>query len=280
MKKETKEFIDILLLNKDEMFKYVVKYLKDRCIRMTVKKDKYIYVHHHSFNKTRPLLTSHLDTINDMYNETPTLIIEGNIISSGNQAVLGGDDRAGVWIMLQLLDKGISDYDYLFCCDEEIGGIGSKEFAKDYKDLPYSCILSLDRRGDKEIASYGYDNEMLLKIFTDKGYTYAKGSFTDCVNISSVNKMSCYNLSVGYNYEHTSEEIQNIQTMYNVLALLRDKGIIDKLTMEVFEQEKRVNDNYLLEPLLCDCCGVHAPLYSVESYEYGYMVCADCVELY
>jgi putative aminopeptidase FrvX len=48
--------------------------------------------------------------------------------------VLGGDDRAGVEIMLILINDGCRDYDYLFCFDEEIGGVGSSKFANDYSE--------------------------------------------------------------------------------------------------------------------------------------------------
>lgn len=288
MKKETKEFISLLLMTQEELFDYVCRFLKARDIKYEVSKGNYIYIHDHAWNVKRPLLTSHLDTINDSYNELPSICIKDNTISTKNKAVLGGDDRAGVWIMLQLLDKGVMDYDYVFFCDEETGGKGSRIFvntigAKAIEE--YSCYISLDRRGKKEVASYGYDNAELVKVFTDVGYKSVRGTFTDCVNLSSATDVACINLSVGYNNEHTSDEVQDINVMYDVVARLSTMTIIDKLSNKEFKYEETYVrwDKYVdtfREPMLCDCCGEHLPLYDIDVSGNSYYLCEDCLKYY
>lgn len=290
MKKQTKEFLEILMLTQEELYNYIIDFLTIRDIKYKAKDEAYIYINDHAWNVTRPLLTSHLDTINDSYNELPRLSIKDNIITTTNKAVLGGDDRAGVWVMLQLLDKGIKDYDYVFFCDEEVGGLGSKLFAKEHliDIIEYSCYISLDRRGSKEVASYGYDNDDLVKVFTDIGYTSVRGSFTDCVNLSNVTEVACINLSVGYNNEHTNSEVQDITVMYNLVNRLSNDSLIDKLStreyryedIQVYNNQWSSYKEVLNDPMLCDCCGEHLPLYDCDVSGNSYYLCSDCLKYY
>lgn len=282
MKKQTKEFINMLKMTQEELGKYVLSKVDNNSSKVYNKHNSYIYI---EYDEGNPILTSHLDTINthDYINKAPEPILaiygDDTINNLNEKAVLGADDRAGVWVMLQLLYSGNINYNYLFCYDEEIGGVGSKEFANEFKEKLYksSCFISLDRRGSNEIASYGYDNDDLIKVFTDIGYKPVTGSFTDCVNLSRVSDIACCNLSVGYNYEHTDTEVQDINVMYKVLDVLH------KVSHNFVRQYHAYDDIYSdmdIEPLLCECCGEHAPLYVVTVGNYDYQVCSECKEYY
>ena len=283
MKKETKEFLKLLKMTQEELASYILTNVANA----VYKEGYYIYIEN---DKHNPILTSHLDTINSHSNNKcdpiPKLaIIDGVIHNQNPNSVLGGDDRAGVWIMLQLLYKGNSSYNYLFCFDEEIGGHGSTKFAKDYKHKikDSSCYISLDRRGSNEVASYDYDNEELFAVFEDIGYERVNGSFTDCVNLSEETDIACCNLSVGYNNEHRASEIQDIAVMYKVV------DVLERVSHNFIKQYKvefsRYSDEYLFSddvstPVLCECCGQHLPLYSVAVDRYDYQLCIDCKAYY
>lgn len=284
MKKETKEFIKLLLMTQEELFNYVCSEIPVG-VKALKAKGNYIYVTTTGEHKHKPLLTSHLDTVDEGRNDRlqpKDLVISNGVLSTKGEGVLGGDDRAGVWIMLQLLrdTDRCYDYDYVFFCDEEVGGIGSSLFGNTHNDLiqDYNCFISLDRRGVDEVATYGYDNQELIDVFVDKGFVEAYGSFTDCVNLSEASNVACVNLSVGYDNEHTNAEIQSIVGMYSTLRVLQDKEIVDKLTTSVYNIETmyswRNNTEVVQEnAIICDCCGDHAPLYQ----EGRYLLCADCI---
>ena len=309
MKKETKEFIRMLMMTQDELFKYVLEQLVALEMDFDYDLGNYILVKTTPL-ATKALLTSHLDTVDDnaKIRKNPQVVIENGVISvkEGTNTCLGGDDRAGVWIMLQLLRSPQAlDYDYVFCCDEEVGGHGSTAFAKEYKELinEYNAIISLDRAGVDDCATYGYNNDELIKVFNKVGFKEEWGSFTDCVNMSAVSDVACVNLSVGYFSEHSSRETQNISVMYNTLAIMQRAEIIDALTTQRYEHdgyafsggwggnyswEQEYGDTHTasatqqgLDPIFCECCGQHLPLYNVKTYDdEEYSLCFDCVDLY
>lgn len=192
--------------------------------------DKYVVINKESIPK--PMLCVHLDTINTHYvgetDITPNdfeLDEVSNVIglsSLSQLSCLGGDDRAGVYIALKLLDYMIEydDWKYSigFFKDEELGCIGSSYY-KD--DLDTTCYIGLDRRSFKgryEVALYDYDNVALTTKFTELGYIECKGSITDSAELAG--SVACINLSVGYDKEHTKNEVLYLDCMeytYNVL---------------------------------------------------------------
>lgn len=252
-------------------------------------------------NNPKPMLCVHLDTINTSYNVTPTSdMLDYNkdkqvysLNFKGKQACrcLGGDDRAGLWVLLHVLfNKDIAkEYCYGVFFDEEVGGLGSTAYAKDYKNHEDSvkCFIGLDRRGYNQCATYGSDNTELINILIDNyDYVEASGTFTDASNISY--DVACVNLSVGYENEHRVEEIVNMKGAKKALETLTT--LYSKLDKKQYEVEykpnnynnfdwskyKTLDDGDFNDPILCDCCGSHSPLYDYE----GYHICEECLPLY
>lgn len=186
----------------------------------------------------KPMLCVHLDTINDMvalhepqitdFEYDDTLGILG-LSSSSKLSCLGADDRAGLWIALEIIDymetSGNYSYDVGFFCDEEIGCIGSTAFSTDISDdYNTTCYIGLDRRSNKgaqEVATYGYDSKQLIELYTSNGYPEVQGSITDASNLASSCDLACVNLSVGYDNEHTKNEVLYIDCMVDTLATLK-----------------------------------------------------------
>lgn len=191
-------------------------------------------------NKPKPMLCVHLDTINthskqvalyiDDIEFDPTLKMLG-LTSDSKASCLGGDDRAGVWIALNILDDFLTmsewPYDIGFFNDEEIGCIGSSNYENVLKagqcdNINTTCYIGLDRRSEKgrqEVATYGFDNEELLNMFTQQGYKHVYGSVTDASNLAGA--APCINLSVGYDNEHTRAEVLYVDCMQETLAVIR-----------------------------------------------------------
>lgn len=223
----------LLLNNQDELMDYIINFIR--------KSNKY-----HSVTDVNggvlalpkgankyPLICIHLDTINTHKKaelKTEDLIIDGDIISLNTKAkavCLGGDDRAGVYIALQLI-KAKKPFAFGFFKDEEVGCHGSSSLSSYINSLDnVTAFIGLDRRGADEVATYGYDNKELINIFESKGYIEAVGSVTDANNLSTLSDkgLACVNLSVGYYNEHTNKEILNTTAMNRTLKVLKNLDI-------------------------------------------------------
>lgn len=103
-------------------------------------------------NKAVPavLITAHMDTVVPGIGKKP--VIEGDIIKSDGTTILGGDDAAGIAVILETLkvikEQGVShgDIQLAFTIGEEIGLLGAKnmDFSKIY--AKYGFILDSDGR--------------------------------------------------------------------------------------------------------------------------------------
>lgn len=132
---------------------------------------------------------------------------------------LGADDRAGVFMILTLLRSGLRP-SVLFTTDEEIGGIGAKQFALNYKkslvDSNIKYILELDRSGYQDCVFYDCDNPNFEEYINSFGFKTEIGTFSDISIICPAVGIAGVNLSVGYVYEHTLQEMLYVFSMFNV----------------------------------------------------------------
>lgn len=186
------------------------------------------------------LLASHLDTVNPD-NYIPSAQVDYPIIRNEDSLPLGGDDRAGVFIMLQLIKEGVGDYAYAFFYNEEKGCLGSSHAVQMYDFSRYNCFIGLDRRGGSDLATYRLDNEELISIFELYGYSRVLGTITDVAVLSESFGIACVNLSVGFYYEHTGVEYINFLDTLKTLEILRNPGVRCLLSEQKFLVE---NQNY------------------------------------
>ena len=100
------------------------------------------------------MFTSHLDTATSA-NTPVNHVFENNIIKTDGQSILGADDKAGVTIMLYMIQNNISGL-YYFFLGEEVGCIGSKKVAdvqKDTKIEGINKVISFDRKGTTSVIT-------------------------------------------------------------------------------------------------------------------------------
>jgi hypothetical protein len=171
------------------------------------------------------MFTSHFDSAT--YKETPVKLItfekKGNkFVTSNGNTILGADDKAGVTIMLYMIEHNIPGL-YYFFAGEEVGGIGSSRLASDKKHPNLKGIkrcISFDRRGYNSVITEQMMQtccsnkfaKSLCKQFNKYGIGLRPdntGLFTDSANFIGVID-ECTNISVGYYNEHSTSEIQNI----------------------------------------------------------------------
>jgi hypothetical protein len=169
------------------------------------------------------MFTSHLDTATSALTAV-NHVIDGDIIKTDGKSILGADDKAGVTVMLYMIENRIPGL-YYFFLGEEVGCVGSKKVAtkqKEEKIEGITKVISFDRRGTGSIITYQSGQrcasdtfgEALSKALNDADSTFAykndpTGVLTDSVQFIKIYP-ECTNISVGYQSEHTFSESQNI----------------------------------------------------------------------
>lgn len=163
-------FETILRLPQMELKKRLKAELKSRGYPVT-DKPGYLYA-----EGTIPvLLVAHMDTVHRQPVE--------QICYSADRAVamspqgIGGDDRCGVWMILQILRT--ANCHVLFCEDEEVGCVGAKKFTRGPLRPQVNYIVELDRRGSNDAVFYRCDNPEFEDFVTSFGFETAGGSCSD-----------------------------------------------------------------------------------------------------
>jgi hypothetical protein len=193
------------------------------------------------------MFTCHLDTASKKeVNIRHTF--NGNMIKSDGTTILGADDKAGMIVLLYMIEKMVPGL-YYFFVGEEVGCIGSKKLSKNFNLTNINKVVSFDRRGTHSIITkqlYGRccSNEFaetLCKNFSqiDRGLKLKPddtGIMTDSAQFISLIP-ECTNISVGYYKEHTVDECQDIEYLRRLcLACV-------KIDWESLPIVRKVDDN-------------------------------------
>lgn len=197
---------------------------------------------------TPVLLTAHMDTVHkERIKEFSQITTkEGNHILTSPQGI-GGDDRCGIYMILQILKKTKYRPAILFCEDEEIGGVGSDlfcrtEYIKELSNLKF--FIELDRANEKDLVYYD-DANTDFHQWCEKvtGYKENWGSFSDISNLCPDAGISGVNISCGYYNQHTLTEYVIMEHMFNsiekVKAMLKASE-----SVEPFNYVSYFNNNY------------------------------------
>lgn len=173
------------------------------------------------------LLTAHMDTVHEKQCKKVQTVtyIDDCIISAPNG--IGGDDRCGVWSILDIVPRLIS-YGIrpavLFCEDEEIGGVGSGKFCKtDYiKELSsLKYLIEIDRKGSNDAVFYDDGNyDFHEYIEQNTGCKTEYGSFSDISILCPACGVSGVNLSSGYYNPHMKTEYVVVSEMVHTADVI------------------------------------------------------------
>lgn len=180
-----------------------------------------------------PCFCAHLDTVHTYSNgfniECETLKNRDYLYAMDNfkkRVGIGGDDKCGIFVCLQLLST-LDDVKIVFFSQEESGGTGSSgvnlSFFEDCKFLG-----GIDRWNGKDFVNRynGYHtisksfNKTISGLLRQFGYDYNSGLFTDSFNVMERGLgLSCFNLSCGYYCHHTDKEYVDLGELYNSFLL-------------------------------------------------------------
>ena len=203
------DFMKQLCMKKDdELHNFLYKKLKEKGYSPIVKKD-YILA-----EGNLPIcLIAHMDTVFtylpiEFYHD-PTQ----HVMWSPNGA--GFDDRAGIYVIIEMLNRNLYP-SIIFTNYEECGGIGAKKLVSDFPDCPFKecrALVEVDRAWEKDSVFYYCDNKDFEKYINSFGFETSSGTFTDISIIAPQWKIAAVNLSVGYMYEHTHQELLHYNWM-------------------------------------------------------------------
>ena len=203
-------------------------------------------------NNPSTMFTCHLDTA-DRNQSIVRHIIDGDIIKTDGTSILGADDKAGMTVMLYMIEKEVPGL-YYFFIGEERGCVGSSRLSRVWSTTEFSnyikkCV-SFDRRGTDSIITeqfYGvccsleFAKELSNRLnLVEKSFKYSPdptGIYTDSAQFTELIPEGT-NISVGYYSEHTTKERQDIDHLeklceavckidWETLPIVREAGIYE-----------------------------------------------------
>lgn len=183
---------------------------------------------------TYPCIVAHTDTVHDIIPDI-SIYRNNDTIFAWNpekrcQWGIGGDDKVGVYITLQLLED-IQVMKAVFFRDEEIGCLGSKYSIANHKGWYNDCgfVLMADRRGYSDAVTVSGGVVISSSDFmADCDPLFEKYGYKDTIGLTTdVDSLTCggigistINLSCGYYDPHTRQEIVSIEDVnvcYNLM---------------------------------------------------------------
>ena len=177
-----------------------------------------------------PCVVSHTDTVHDIYKGYEVLEQKGNFFGFDNstmkQVGVGGDDKVGMFICLQMLKK-FKNIKIAFFAQEEIGCVGSSQADKKFfEDVGFA--LECDRKGNNDFVQTSSGVKMFDKKFKNKimpvlkkfGYSITTGGLTDVHEIAQDMSISCANMSCGYYNPHSEHEYVSIKDAINTCRMV------------------------------------------------------------
>lgn len=281
----------------EEIGEYIIKKLTEMGVSFTKDKSGNIY---NLDYPNKPLLNAHMDTVQkheDVELARFIRIMDYEFINDKKEkknikilrgcGVLGGDDKCGVYIILEILSK-YKEVNFIFSVGEEIGCTGItalmavEENKKKMEKMLYG--LTLDRRYAGNIIcknnSYGTQEfqDAIQEALKDFGYKPETGSCSDANHIKEV--MSCCNLSVGYYEPHSTSEYVILRDLLNTLngvekIITTMTARFDPIPVTVTKYNKKLK----VTPLStycrkCESCGTTTYFSTIL----GKDLCYDCAE--
>ena len=220
---------DFLRPSQKQLFKRLAKKFKGKTL---ISKGNFILVR----GQAPVMLVAHLDTVHEQPVRDICLSADRNILMSPQG--IGGDDRCGVFALVKIFQYAQIKPWLLFCCDEEIGGLGAKKFCLAHQQLQLpneldnlKFIIELDRKGKNDAVYYRCANTDFENYITGKGFKTAQGSFSDISLIAPELGVAAVNLSCGYYAAHTRHEYINRSQLdaviHTVVDIVADASLDD-----------------------------------------------------
>lgn len=173
---------------------------------------------------SRTLFSCHLDTVHEgggyqgVHYDSASGVISC-LPGQANPDVLGADDGAGIWLLLEMIDAGVPGT-YTFTYGEERGRIGSRYLASDHTDFlrKFSRAIAFDSRDIDRVVTHQAGQPCCSPAFAQE-LALALNSHSDMLALQPSDKGTstdtrcytalipeCTNVSCGYFDAHTIDE--------------------------------------------------------------------------
>lgn len=218
-------------------------------------------------------LVAHLDTVFSFPPQTFFYDEQQSVLWSPDG--LGADDRAGVIMILKLLEEGLRPY-VIFTKDEEIGGLGADDFMelipKEFVQEHIQFFIELDRAGKNDCVFYESGNKHFHKYIESFGFCTEEGIFSDISLLCPHYEIEGVNLSVGSYNSHAYNEYLNFKewtaTYYKV------KNILQEPSHPLFAYYER-------QYVSCPICGKKLDKEHIENFmPWNSYLCSRCYAKY
>lgn len=216
---------EILKMTSDDLHKAVSVFLLENNYKPLESNGEYLY----ATGNIPIMLVAHFDVYGDV---VPTEIIydadDKDVIRANG--ILGGDDRAGVWAITEIIAAGYRPH-VLFCHNEEKGCIGAEKAAEDLAErvAGINYIIGLDRKGERDSVFYDCDNKEFEDYVNSFGFETAIGTSSDIRKLCPAWGIAGVNLSIGYERAHSINEYLYLRhtraTIEKVKKMLSDKAV-------------------------------------------------------
>lgn len=249
MKKRLKEIMSIQSYSHNNG--RMMKFLKGKLKEMNIK----YYVHSGNLYAIKgkaeiyPCVVSHTDTVHKILKDFHVIENNGYMFaySDFKQVGIGGDDKVGIFICLELL-RVLPVLKVVFFRDEETGCEGSK-LADDvfFKNVGY--VLQADRRNSHDVTESISGMDMINESFkgtisslmTKYGRSYVDGMMTDVEALAKKYEVCMFNCSCGYYDPHTQGEYIVINEVFNTLSFMYECIVALGNTIHECKHESKYN---------------------------------------
>ncbi len=246
---------------------YILEFAEENQILSTVDHKGNVYLTKGKEKMTSgeyyPCVVSHMDTVHRsnieyIINKERLDIVEddGKLTArhpnTDKQTGIGGDDKCGVYVCLEMFNK----FDVLkgaFFVEEEIGMRGSRESDdKFFENVGYA--IQFDAPSDNWISEVcsgvklfdGEFKEEITQTLNESGYTkFSNDPFTDVNQLATKYDFNCLNLGCGYYRQHTDSEYVVIEEVSN--SLKAGEKLITKLGLEKYTHNKITSKPVIME---------------------------------
>lgn len=203
------------------------------------------------------LLNGHLDVVDEI--AVGREILKFGPVWTSSYGILGADDRAGIGVILHTL-KQLQQMEFripvkvkiAFTVEEEIGLCGARAVSAEFlEDVQAAFVVDRRGRGDIVTGTYGIDfcDELfgaMLALIGNLGdedrWEPTLGGSSD-TRIWAQQGIQSVNLSVGYQYEHTSREELNLDDAFATANLLKKTFLHIDLLKSALRGIRRATQN-------------------------------------
>lgn len=185
--------------------------------------------------ETYPCVASHLDEIHSPCERE--VVIEGDKIFTvdrlWNRVGCGGDDKNGLWVIINLLHSEPVLKAALFVQEERSGSLAGCRGARAcdlgfFNDVKF--VMECDRKGNSDVVSVGKGDTLLCEssfipqdILQKYGYEMVRGGKTDVVELKMRGLgIPVCNISCGYYDAHRNSEYTKFSELQNCLSFVKE----------------------------------------------------------